>query len=761
MMNDPLEVAVAPAALAPGPRSNPAVVHLADPPRLLVRSAGMPRSALHALRFPETVALIDRSLDAEEWCAEHAERVCDALHAAIGPVRATEAAAALIQLRRDVFNDRHPRAAPDPGFLRAHLSGADLDLLEGWLRRREERARLLREGPGTFERELADARVALGRHGGDPVLRRGIVLSSLSMHRAVGEHLATPPERRGARIGKVERSMVRYLTRAAAKNSPFSTFAVTGVATLHDAGEAAPPASGPPRSAVRLNQALVRHLGQRMARHPELRPHCPVRANPNVVEQGESWLVFSRRDAPGPPRKFVGTEEVLASVPATGAVRRVAAFVAACGGELRMGELEAALAKSTGGGAEARSFLARLVESGILECGIPIPEGEPCGLDSIRAWIEDVPGELAARLEHELGRVAAIVEQVAAASADGREALLTELETVVASMLELLSEERRSGWRNHLVYEDCVAEGPVSVPGPAAAAVRDLALFARLAPLLDDAVFHRESLKHVLARDFGGGPVPLLPFAAHYFAILHGSAGGTEPFAQRLNPFGLPQLRQLASLRDELTRELATAMRGAGGGLELHPGWIEGFLPRLPPCARAHTPLSAFCQPYMDAAGGGLVINQIVGGPLRLLARLCSLVDTGSLPEELSRRLVSEFAEVGVPCEVGGTFGFNANNHARIAPRELDYAGDWGDGEDRYALPELELGVDAGGDLYLALARSGERIVPLELGMMAPGHQPWLRRLLTYLHQPSLRDLRPSSHLRAGGIWARLPSTPT
>jgi hypothetical protein len=147
----------------------------------------------------------------------------------------------------------------------------------------------------------------------------------------------------------------------------------------------------------------------------------------------------------------------------------------------------------------------------------------------------------------------------------------------------------------------------------------------------------------------------------------------------------------------------------------------------------------------VDGAGGGLVINQIVGGPLRLLARLCALADTGSLPEELSRRLVAEFEEVGVPCEVGGTFGFNANHHARIAPGELDYAGDWGGGEDAYALPELELGAGPEGGLFLASSRTGERIVPLELGMMAPGHQPWLRRLLTCLHQPSLRDLRPSS----------------
>src|SRR3954451_6618340 len=78
-------------------------------PHVLVRRAGVPAKGFEKLLFRKSVEGIDRYLRLETSCREGAGMLSSALEKTIGEISEPPIAAELMQLRRDIYNDRLPK----------------------------------------------------------------------------------------------------------------------------------------------------------------------------------------------------------------------------------------------------------------------------------------------------------------------------------------------------------------------------------------------------------------------------------------------------------------------------------------------------------------------------------------------------------------------------------------------------------------------------------------------------------------------------
>jgi hypothetical protein len=125
--------------------------------------------------------------------------------------------------RRDLYNER--RLAPDRsewlyGLLDANERSAVREYEELLSARRvaTERAK------ATYPLAIRTARRALQLAARHPSFRNGVVLSSSSLFVNIARYQRNDPDRVSARDEQIERGILRYLTRAAMKATPFSTF---------------------------------------------------------------------------------------------------------------------------------------------------------------------------------------------------------------------------------------------------------------------------------------------------------------------------------------------------------------------------------------------------------------------------------------------------------------------------------------------------------------------------------------------------------
>src|SRR5438552_958101 len=115
-------------------------------PHVLVRRAGVPARGFAKLLFLRSAEHIDRYLHLEEFCLRTADMLSVALARVIGESAEPSIAAELIQLRRDIYNDRLPKQNLSSGsheMLTQTLQPPEHEDLLLWLQNRRERKHLL------------------------------------------------------------------------------------------------------------------------------------------------------------------------------------------------------------------------------------------------------------------------------------------------------------------------------------------------------------------------------------------------------------------------------------------------------------------------------------------------------------------------------------------------------------------------------------------------------------------------------------------
>lgn len=348
----------------------------------VVRVAGLPVSALTGLSSAPLRAALGAVVAADRWLAAEGESLADALRPVIGAPADPALKPHLVGLRRSLFRGRAPRG---PEWSQPVRDGLPADLgrrIERWIQRYGERARQTAALPDILAEETRRTRRSLLGTVADAEFRHGLAQSSPTLSAELEKWLA---HRDGEPARRVLVRLARYVSRAAAKTSPNTTFTTIG-AGLWTAGDTAPPLALTPlpsrRGLVELRGTVFTEVATALSAHPALRPALLVRANPSLTRLGDRLIVLGGRPA-----------EDIASV---GAVPEVTRCLAALGGGRQpLDQLHARLA----GGAPApkvAAFVDRLIELGVIELHVPVDDQCEDKFGALARWLREVGGDAVA-----------------------------------------------------------------------------------------------------------------------------------------------------------------------------------------------------------------------------------------------------------------------------------------------------------------------------------------------------------------------------
>nr|WP_295865092.1 lantibiotic dehydratase [uncultured Chitinophaga sp.] len=247
-------------------------------PYALVRYAAMPFPVLKALEITETDACLNAADIATTDFRQQQEHFCEQLFLAIQSAPDDDTRQLLLRWKRAVYNGRKP-----PEETVEYLSGPMQRYRELLAQQQQDRE----AWQAFYDQQLQQHRRQLQVWAGEEALRKGILLSSPVLYGQLNHFAAADPAAFKARELKNEYSLLRYITRMAAKTSPFSTFTYTGIGTMQAAAETAPAIV----SNIRLNNSLFTYLRSLLVHHPVLNELMTVTLN-DTVTMDETHLHF-------------------------------------------------------------------------------------------------------------------------------------------------------------------------------------------------------------------------------------------------------------------------------------------------------------------------------------------------------------------------------------------------------------------------------------------------------------------------------------
>ncbi|MEV6226582.1 lantibiotic dehydratase [Saccharopolyspora shandongensis] len=686
------------------------------------------------------MSVVEQLLDLDDWLGREGQRLAGELHPVIGGLDASADKAALVGLRRALHRSRTPAAREWNGRIAERLPEETAAAVRDWLEARSRRQARYLALSSTLAEETDRVHAALREQVAAPEFRRalsverGALLDEL--HKWLAEPERLPKRHKLVKLGK-------YLARAAAKTSPYSSFMVGGFGLLTEGG------SPSIRWTAELDACGVLDVGgpflqqvrAALAAHPAIADSLEVRQNTSLT------VLAGQAD-------FLGRSatEPIVSVPAAAARRHslaaptVAEFRASLAADVREADR-----------AKVGKYVAGLIESGLVEARIPVSEHAPEPFAALADWLDEQHGpepvvEALRAAQDALRPVRPLsdVDGFIAVQAKAREALRTLAERL--DLDERLSEELHET----VVAPGVLAEWDASALRPA---LNDLDVVRRFLTVFGRRTATRIALAEYVAERFGAGArLPLLALyravqealtqpedlggAAHDLAVLLGPWSSRER-----TPGGGWRCSRLQML-DRLRAQASAAVCGeadADGVIRTDPAVLAKQLASWPEWLVV--PPSAGCY-VQFSRGGRLVLNTVYRGHGCGLNRTRRLVELAGGPAPETPAQPSRTPE---PAELSGLLGATLNLRGPGVGYEIDYPFTVSERPAAQRLPLNDLSVvhDAEtGTVQVHSERLGRSIAPMHLGMSGVFSMPPLAAFLDevfgadYLH-PSKDPLLP------------------
>lgn len=691
--------------------------HRAAP--LLARIAGLPSDAVERL---STTLCDDAAAAARVETELAAARVelADRLHTLV-PGAGPALRRLLLAVKRDVFNGRSLARhveAPEWAELRALVPDAErVRALEA------EAAARAAAFEAQFARERERQRAELVSHLDDAAFVRGVALSNREAG-LIRQRLRGPSgEGHGRR--KAELTLLRYVSRAAVKLSPFSTFTRVGLAELRDDARGGIPriAAGAwrERSLVRIKPYLLEQYGEMLRRYPPLRATLPVLLNSSLEETEPGCFRFLKPahwDFDEKAERLGYYDRKLVTVRLRGTlVTRLLEILGEASPPL--GEVISVLERGMaphGTAAQVAAHVDQLLRLGLLHLLLPWDDGQSPHLEKrMLRHLRALPGDPA--LQRFVDRLDALVRlQEGYPQVDDPIAAVREMESLVgelwraAAPLGGLGADAGYGRASiHNVYEEVFLR-PVARAGGAPAvlhlsraaadeALRSVRPLVRLTALFD----HRHDFLHAMAaftteRWPDADAVPLTALFAEIRPLWQEylqyrlDARKDQGWRTTWNPLALPEVDELARHREAALSALEGCLRVYGEVQRLSVQGLEGVMDALPARYTSDTGGAAlFLQPA-SADGSLWMLNRVKEGTGRFSSRYTPAMDRATRRGYAMRLAARGTWKVeGEPAELLDllcTQGDNLNVHAPQTPALL-------------SLPGERAGVAAGRELRL------------------------------------------------------------
>lgn len=709
-------------------------VNVQDP---TARLAGLSTQALARLTFSDTSALVEQILATQSWLAAEGEGIADRLYEVIGRSAGDPRKPRLVGLRRAVHHNRLPAASEWTHDVRTALPPQLSGRLERWLTQLRE-CRGARERLATVLSRETQAREAdLREIASDPGFRRALSQSSPSLSAELHKWLVDIKQR--PRRQTIIR-LAKYVSRAAAKTSPSSTFAVSGMATWSCSGAAFDVDGGAPwRGTLELYGPLRDRLIHALVHHPALRDAAEVRPNPSLRRLGGQVAFLGR-----PP-----AEPVL-MMPVTPAVRECLEHLGVDAAQT-LGDLTERLVQTSAAPrAKVAGFLAHLVGAGLLQLK-PGTTHDPPSVAQLAAWARKHGGDAVANVA---GLLDVLAEHVSAAVA------LTHLDddqarhTVIGQTVEQLSEEldlapNLGVESRSAVHESVVADGYLGRCNRThwSTVLRDLDVVRRWLAVLNPALPLQLALGELWRERLE--TTARVPFLALHRAVLEEAATPT-PRGRELRQLlsrgwvGAPpehsafvRLGQLRRLRREALEfvQYSTDQHSdqlSTDPLHVDPSVLARLVDRWPSWVTPVGSLTCYVQPRWHEGEFGIVLNRAESGYGRGRSRLLYLMQLAGCRVPLASQPVAK-RNGQLLAELAGPNGSTVNDRMPSLPAEIDYPFTSSNRPKAERIPLSELLVefdDARGLLRLRSARSGAELRVPDLGLLNLTKLPPAARLL-------------------------------
>jgi Lantibiotic dehydratase, N terminus len=749
--------------------SEPAVPSGMSAPPFIVRIAGLAGDVLEPFSSPACLAQLDLHADLRAALAAARSRLVHLLEEEL-PHHPPAARRFLLNVKRDCFNGRGlARLAARPewrdlSLLRGGLVDEVLDL-ERHTGESERDFELL------WERELDRERRHLADVLADEHLLHGIALGSpelVDRARAFRQE----PGCLGRREKKVEQSLLRFATRAAAKLSPYSTLTTIGLGTIVDDPDLAGLrfVGGRPReiSLVRANRTLLDQCQVVLLRHPTVRRSCRLALNDTAREsepgrwsflRGGFWEIDGERNS----FRYSPAVQVRAELagPLVDSLRRLLAE-RALPYEIVVKELQESHA---GDRSRICALLEQFVSLGFL-CFLPPWRTSELHLE--RRWLDflrSLPSDPSLReLEASLDALVTLEEahpQHPRPESSARD-LSAALDRVVERVDALGGGEPA---RKHGAgfYEDVFSASPAAAAAEgevvrlSARTAEEMLTCAELVSRFACLFNHRHDLLHTLAAAWAERWPSLRSLGV--LDLFSGVQGLWKEYQRfdvtarydnfsSFNPLELDAVKALNRLRTEVRERTLALMEEHPEGVLLPPRGFAALLDGIPERYRPLLGCSVFVQPT-DATFHAWVLNRLFEGSGRYLSRY-----PAAMEEPMRSRFVSHFAARSVvevdrePTELLDlmfTHGTMANLRLPQTRRVLEMPGEKLDlpPETRARLSELRIEADLESETFRLVEAEGRRLLPVHLSSLNNAFLPVIQRFLFLFGPYDVRQVFP------------------
>lgn len=681
----------------------------------------------------------------------------------------------LLGVRRSCFNgrdiNRYSKKAEWSALLQVSASLAErIVTLEEQLHAQDRELDVIHASELTRERRhvldlIEDRRFLRGVALGTPDLVRKVRSQAPSL---VASNFAKPP-------AKWEESLLRFITRAAAKLSANSTLTSYASGSIRRSATArgllfdrAPQTEA---SLVRLKRPQLEQLQALLMCHPALRRRALVAWNDSVEELEPGRYRFVRDghwklEPDAEELQYVETArvKVTPSNPLLGAARETLQESLLRYDDL-LARLETGLPPSSGGASAARVALEQLLDLGMLLLLPPWPPHEPWLERRISRFLSAIPAEELGVREIADAIAELVAGEEAFASAPSPEVAVFEMAESYSRLMHTVAPfaghhgplATRASFFEDVLWEAVRDPDDRGVFEIASSTVDEILHVVRLVSRFDGLFNLRHDVQHTLA-SWWRAHAPArrkIPFneLAEGFApvwrqFLKFYDASRESALSTFDPLSSPALAALRENRQWLlsrTRELVS--RSPAKDSLSAPALTE-LLEALP---RRYAPLvgsSVFLQPT-NPEGTAWVLNNVTEGTGRYLSRVVPVLE-GSRRDRMlghltARSVIDLEGEKADLLEVKYPWANLARAHPPQAARVLDLRGLYLDlpRERRLGLGDLAVEADLDAETFRLVDRSGRRLLPASLSAISDSGLPNRLRFLLMFGPGEARGVFP------------------
>ncbi|MDF9799370.1 hypothetical protein OKW21_004633 [Catalinimonas alkaloidigena] len=255
-------------------------------PHILARIGGKPYECLEQMQTDKLPDIAKKVIALESVAAKLKQELSDHLYSLIGRTDDPAAQNFLLNLRRDVFNNRSVKNKVLQHSLTL-LPQATYTMLERYISTHSAIDKIEREGEEQYTKALKKLRTAMQSLATDSTLQHGLLLSSKSLLINVEKYIAQKQGKLGKKALKAELSLLKYLTRTCTKTSPFSTFTQLSIAQACAEqalikGVFCNKTDAVFSSHIRFNNYLFKYLKELIFANEPLAQHLTLRLNPTI-----------------------------------------------------------------------------------------------------------------------------------------------------------------------------------------------------------------------------------------------------------------------------------------------------------------------------------------------------------------------------------------------------------------------------------------------------------------------------------------------